>query len=152
MAAEAHRAGHPARVLVGAEGRHARRQHAEHRLAQAQLDGRGGAPDHAYRGAAAQIDHFGEVELHAQVFGGHRRHEHRGLVELRAVDHQAVEVLGAQAGIGQGARGQIGHLLQMEHARRGRVLLRFVLGRPNDGGVAFESHGFLHWRRALDEP
>ncbi|MNY33041.1 hypothetical protein D3C86_1672940 [compost metagenome] len=73
-------------------------------------------------------------------------------MELRAVDHQPVEVLGAQAGIGQGARGQIGHLLQMEHARRGRVLLRFVLGRPNDGGVAFESHGFLHWRRALDEP
>ncbi|MNP09844.1 hypothetical protein D3C76_1019640 [compost metagenome] len=136
VAAEAHGAGHGGRVFVGAERRHALRQHAEHRLAQAQFDGRGGAPDHADRRGAAQVDHFGEVHRDAQVFGGHRRHEGRGFMEQRAVDHQAVQVAGLEAGIGQRAGRQVGDLLQVEHPRRRGVLLGLVLSGADDRRVS----------------
>ena len=94
VAAKAHGPGHPAWVFVRPHGRHARWQHAQHRLTQPQLNGRGGAPDHAHRGAAAQVDHFSEVQFEPQVFGRHGGHEHRRLMKLRAVDHQPVEVTG----------------------------------------------------------
>src|SRR5690606_32756007 len=48
VATEAHGPGHGRGIIVGAEGRHALGDHAEHGLADAQLDGGGGAPDHAH--------------------------------------------------------------------------------------------------------
>ena len=96
---EAHGARHPGRVLVRTKWRHACRDDAQHRLAQAQLDRRRSAPDHAHRGATAQVHHFSEVQAQAQVFGGHGRNKYRGFVKVRAVDYQPVEVRGLEPGI-----------------------------------------------------
>ncbi|MNF31626.1 hypothetical protein D3C84_123930 [compost metagenome] len=146
MAAEAHGAGHPAGVFVRSQGRHPRGQHAEHRLAQPQLDGGGRAPDHADRRTTAEIDHFGEIQLQPQVLGGHGRHEHRSLMKLRAVNHQPVEVCCTQPGILQRLGCQIGDLLQMKHPRRSGVFFRLVLGGTNDRRVTFQTHGFPTYR------
>ena len=95
----AHGPGHPAGVFIRAQRRHACRQYAQYRLAQTQLDGSRRAPDHTHRRTAAEVDHLGKIQAHAQVLGGHRRHEHRGFMKLRAVDHQAVEIRCLQTGI-----------------------------------------------------
>ena len=76
VAAKAHGPGHPAGVFIRAHGRHARGQHTQHRLAQTQLNRSGSAPDHAHRGTAAKVDHFGKIQAQAQVLGGHGRDEH----------------------------------------------------------------------------
>ncbi|MNH17536.1 hypothetical protein D3C79_772140 [compost metagenome] len=141
VAAKSHGPGHPARVFIRPQRRHARRQHAQHRLAQAQFDGGSGAPDHTNRGASTQVDHFGEVQPQAQVFSGHGRDEHRRFVELRPVDYQAVQIRGLQAGIAQGLGGQIGDLFKVEHLRCRGVLFRLVLGGTDNCCVAFEPHG-----------
>ncbi|MNT29659.1 hypothetical protein D3C72_1654120 [compost metagenome] len=95
VSAEAHGAGHPARVFIRPQRRHACWQHAEYRLTHAQFDSGSCPPDHTHRSAATEVDDFGEVQLQAQVFRSHGRHEYRGLVKVRAVDHQPVNVLGA---------------------------------------------------------
>src|SRR5690606_4621035 len=65
VATETHGSGHGRRIIVRAEGCHALRDHAEHGLADTQLDGSGGAPDHAHGGGAAQVHDLGEIQCDA---------------------------------------------------------------------------------------
>ena len=140
VTAVTHGAGHCPGIFVGAHRRQARRHHTQHRLAQAQLDRRGRAPDHTHCGTTTKVDHFGEINRQTQVFSGHGRHEHRSFVEVRAIDHQTVQVFGTQAGVAQRLRRQVGHLLKMEHSRRCGVLLGFVLRGADNRRMTFKTH------------
>ena len=140
VATEAHRPRHPARIFVGCERRHPRRDHAQHGLAQAKLDRRRCTPHHGHRRTTAQVDDFGKVQRQAEVLGRHRGHKNLRFMELRSMNDHAVDVRRLEAGIGQRASGQIGHLFQMEHLRRGRIFLRLVLRGADDCCVSFETH------------
>ncbi|MNJ49336.1 hypothetical protein D3C77_445600 [compost metagenome] len=140
MATVTHGANHCAGVFIGAHRRHPRWHYTEHGLAQAQLDGGSGAPDHAHRRAAAQVDHFGKVDGQAQVLGGHGRHEHRSFMKVRAVDHQTIEVFGTQPGVAQRLRGQVGDLFEVEHARCSGILFRLVLRGAYNRRMTFKTH------------
>ena len=61
----------------------------------------------------------------------HGGNEHSRLVKLRAMYHQAVDLLQSHPGVRQSHRGEVGDLIQVEHARRAAVLFRLVLGNTH---------------------
>nr|CRL66723.1 hypothetical protein CPGR_00094 [Mycolicibacterium malmesburyense] len=66
---EEHRVHQRLRLLLRHRRDVARRQCAQHHIAQTQFDGRGRPPHHRGRAGAAEVDEFGEIRSHAEVFG-----------------------------------------------------------------------------------
>jgi hypothetical protein len=115
---------------------------AEHGLAHPRLDRGRGAPHHAGRTGAAEVDDVGHPRPEAQVLGRRRRHMLWRLAEL-LTDEQAVDVRRLQPRVGNRECGGVGH--QAERRLGGGRALRRQLADPDDGPerVASASHSDL---------
>ena len=116
---------------------------ADHDLAQAELDGGGGAPHHAHRGGAAEVEALGEVHRPAAVLGDRRRNEQRRLGDVAGAD-EAVDLRRIDAGVGERVSRELGPLLDGERRRAGELALAGLLGDPDDARVSTKARHAGH--------
>ena len=112
-------------------------------VAESELDGGSGSPDHRGAGGAAEVDDLGEVDLEAEVLGDRGGDEGVGLADVGGAD--AVDLGGVDAGVVEGFAGQLGPLFEGEDGRGGGSAFGFPLGNADDGCFASESHDLLRF-------
>ncbi len=146
VAAQLHCRREGGRVGVRVRRRQAPGYHAEDCATQPELNGGGSAPGHGYGTGTAKVHSLGKAKLQPQVLCHHRWHEGSGLVEVRAVYRQAVDVLQRKPGVNQCHASQVRHLLKVKHLWRGCVSFRSILGTAHNRRLACQAHSRLPCR------